>query len=109
MTNEKTTKPEQGENPTKAELMEEENGLSEEINQAYIDIVGEEYATADQCEEAYQGYYDSDEEFAQELHIQIGEVGDNQCWPFNCIDWTQAAKELMYDYSDDNNYYFRNL
>ena len=35
MTNEKTTKPEQGENPTKAELMEEENGLSEEINQAY--------------------------------------------------------------------------
>jgi len=93
----------------KAEQMTEENSLSEEINQAYIDNVGEDYATADQVEEAYVGKYSTDENFAQELAEEIGALSDNEKWPYTCIDWKLAARELMYDYFEVDGYYFRNL
>lgn len=60
-------------------------------------------------EEAYQGEYSSDENFAQELAEQLGEIDRNAHWPHNCIDWEHAAKELMYDYAEENGHYFRNL
>lgn len=94
---------------TKAEEMAEENSLTVEQNQAYINIVGEEYATAEDAEEAYQGHYESDEDFAQEIADQLGSVDKNLVWPQTCIDWEQAAEELMHDYSEDGGYYFRNL
>ena len=60
---------------------------------------------ADKMEEAYEGEYTSDESFAQELAESTGfEYSDN--WPANCIDWEKAARELMYDYVEDNGYYF---
>lgn len=97
--------------PTKAELMAEENNLSPEINQAYINIVGEEYATANDAEEAYYGKFQSDEDFARDMAEEIEAIFVREVvkWPHYCIDWEYAARELMYDYSEDNGYYFRNL
>lgn len=94
---------------TKAEELAEENSLDIEINQAYIDNVGEEYTKAEDVEEAYQGQYASDEEFAQNMAEEIGAIDTNAKWPNNCIDWEYASKELMYDYFEVNGYYFRNL
>lgn len=92
----------------KAQEMSEENSLSEEINQAYIDNVGEEYATADQVEEAYQGEYTSDEEFVQQLLEDTGEIPKD--FPaYIHIDWEGTARDIMMDYFEENGYYFRNL
>lgn len=93
----------------KAKEMAEDNGLSEEINQAYIDNVGEEYATSSEVEEAYCGAFNSDEEFAQDMAEQLGSMQENAQWPYSCIDWEHAARELMYDYFEIDGYYFRNL
>lgn len=63
----------------------------------------------DNFEEAYVGQFASDEEFAQNMAEEIGAIDKNAIWPNNCIDWEFAARELMYDYSTDDGYYFRNL
>lgn len=60
-------------------------------------------------DEAYNGQYDSDEDFAWETANSLGAIDKNASWPMNCIDWAYAAKELMYDYSSHNGHYFRNL
>lgn len=60
-------------------------------------------------DEAYQGKYDSDEDFAEEMAEQLGYMDEKKGWPFNCIDWEYAARELMYDYCSDKGHYFRNL
>lgn len=91
-----------------AQEMSEENKLDEEINQAYINIIGEEYAKAEEAEEAYQGKHDSDEDFVQELLEDTGGIPKD--FPdYIHIDWEWTAKEIMMDYSEDNGYYFRNL
>jgi antirestriction protein len=59
-------------------------------------------------EEAYEGRYDSDVDFAQEMADSLGaDISDE--WPGRCIDWTYAARELMYDYFESGGYYFRNI
>jgi antirestriction protein len=63
----------------------------------------------DQIEEAYQGFYHSDEDFAQELADQLGYIDRNVSWPYTCIDWEHAARELMYDYVCTESHYFRNV
>ena len=60
-------------------------------------------------DEAYQGSYTDDEDFARETADQLGAVDEKAGWPMNCIDWEYAAKELMYDYCEDNGHYFRNF
>jgi len=60
-------------------------------------------------EEAYSGKFDSDKDFAENMANELGLMNDAQSWPFNCIDWDYAAKELMYDYNSANGYYFRSL
>lgn len=59
------------------------------------------------AEDAYQGDFESDEEFAQEMAEQLDLVDSDAQWPNNCIDWERAARELMYDYSKQGGYYFR--
>lgn len=92
-----------------AQRMSEENRLDEEVNQAYIELVHADYATAEDAEEAYQGQYDSDKDFAQEMADQLGLIDSNVQWPYTCIDWEHAARELMYDYMEQDGYYFRSL
>ena len=86
--------------------------LDIEIISAYIDNVGIDSdieSTISHCEEAYQGEYNSDEDFAESLAEELGYMEDApKSWPFNCIDWEYAARELMYDYFESGGYYFRN-
>ena len=63
----------------------------------------------DDIDEAYSGQYDSDENFAEDTAEQLGYINNNISWPYTCIDWEQAAKELMYDYSEEGGHYFRDL
>jgi len=67
----------------------------------------EDNLTLDNFEEAYQGKYDCDEHFAQDLAEGIGNTPNTNEWPYHCIDWGQAAKELMLEYYEENEHYFR--
>lgn len=58
-------------------------------------------------EEAYQGKFGSDEDFAQDMAEQLGEIPKDAHWPLYCIDWEHAARELMMDYNEHDGYYFR--
>jgi hypothetical protein len=68
---------------------------------------GEELKTLKELAEECEGYSDwADgetlirdgyfEEYAQDL---AEDLGINQSWPYSCIDWERAARELQYDYS----------
>jgi hypothetical protein len=37
--------------------------------------------------------------YAQELAEDAGLTDKPQAWPYTCIDWEQAARELRYDYA----------
>lgn len=63
----------------------------------------------DAAHEAYEGEFDSDEDFAQELAEAIEGIPLDTTWPLHCIDWEQAARELMFDYFEGDNYYFRSM
>ena len=58
--------------------------------------------------EAYNGKFKSDRDFAEEMAIQLGREPLNE-WPYTCINWNDAAQELMYDYCQHRGYYFRNI
>jgi len=92
-----------------AKEMAEKNGLEPEVNQAYIDNIGAEHATAEAVEEAYSGEFSSDKEFAMDMADQLGSIDHDAQWPYTCIDWEFASRELMYDYFEVDGYYFRNL
>jgi antirestriction protein len=49
-------------------------------------------------DEAYQGEYDSDRDYAQTLAEDSGLVPEEYTWPVSCIDWGQATYELMMDH-----------
>lgn len=38
-------------------------------------------------------------DYAQELAEDIGAIKSDAGWPYTCIDWEQAARELQQDYS----------
>lgn len=63
----------------------------------------------DKIEDAYEGKYDSDEDFAQALAEETSAIQEDAQWPHTCIDWEWAARELMYDYCSSGGHYFRNL
>ncbi len=66
--------------------------------------------SADDVEEAYQGQFHSDEEFAQTLADDLGLIQNDLSWPYNCISWPDAARELLSsDYCTENGHYFRNM
>ena len=60
-------------------------------------------------EEAYCGEYESDADFAHEQADQCGMLEEDMAWPYTCIDWEFAARELMYDYEEHEGHYFRIL
>ena len=53
--------------------------------------------------DAYYGQYNNHEEFAYEY--AAGLIPEH-VWPLNCIDWHQAARELMCDFIEENGHYF---
>lgn len=64
----------------------------------------------DRIGEAYAGTYKNDEDFAYQMAIDVGDFDDSKLvpWPYNCIDWKQAAYQLMFDYSEHDGHYFSN-
>lgn len=75
---------------------------------AYMKVMGTE--DLKDFEESYSGSFGNDEDFARELAESLGETGKNFTqWPYYCIDWEYAAREIMCDYSEQDGYYFRNL
>ena len=86
-----------------------DGGADEGAIDAYIALgIGDDDLS--DFEEAYQGKYASNEEFARSIAEDTGAVTDkNQDWPLYCIDWEWAARELMMDYSEQDGHYFRNL
>ena len=77
---------------------------------AYADNLGLDWdaETVSKAEEDYQGQFDDDAAFAQDMAEQMGDIDKDVRWPYTCIDWDDAAKELMYDYFEQDGYYFRN-
>jgi antirestriction protein len=56
---------------------------------------------------AYIGTYDSDSDFAYDMAEQCGYLTlEANAWPYNCIDWYKAARELMYDNVESKGHYF---
>ena len=39
------------------------------------------------------------ETYAEQLAEDCGDLDENPRWPYTCIDWERAAKELQYDYA----------
>ncbi len=55
-------------------------------------------------ENSFVGKFDSDEDFAYDYATMNGDLINT--WPYDCIDWKHAARELMYDYFViDGNYF----
>lgn len=88
-----------------AQRIADDTGLDVEIVKAAQELGIDE----DHIAEAYQGQFSSDEDFAQEMAEQLGDVPKDSHWPLYCIDWEWAARELMMDYCEQDGYYFRNL
>ncbi len=87
------------------------DSLEKEYVMAYYDNVG---GTFDghliaEAQEAFEGTYKNDEDFAYHMAEETGAIDNSASWPYTCIDWEQAAKELMYDYFESNGFYFRNI
>ena len=81
-----------------------QSGLSREIIEAGL-ACG---IPVESIEEAYYGFYPDDESFARELAESIEAIDQKASWPHTCIDWNQAAEELMQDFVEDSGHYFSN-
>lgn len=60
----------------------------------------------ERVKEVYQGYWESDEDFAYDMAESRGM--DMAAWPLSTIDWERAASALMQDFREFDGYYFRN-
>lgn len=59
-------------------------------------------------EEAYQGKWDTDEDFVKDLIEGTGEIPKD--FPaYIHIDWESTARDIMMDYMEMNGHYFRNI
>jgi|TARA_R100000789_G_C3017689_1_gene152785 hypothetical protein len=62
--------------------------------------------TPDYFEESYNGEWDNDEEFTQELLESVGDIPSEMPW-YVCIDWKSTAINIMQDYVEEDGYYWR--
>jgi antirestriction protein len=56
--------------------------------------------------DAYQGEYSNDEDFAIHCADGMGVFDEAAAWPYSCIDWERAAREIMDDFTVENGHYF---
>ena len=89
----------------------ENSHLDVEAILAYADNCGLAWdaETVGKAEEDYQGQFDDDAAFAEDYADQCGYIQKDTAWPYNCINWEDAAIDLMHDFFSNNGYYFRNL
>jgi antirestriction protein len=86
-----------------AECLEDTEYCSEDVISAGIECG----VSIDNIDEAYSGSFGSDEDFAEDMAEQLGCIDKNLSWPYTCIDWDRASRDLMMDYSEHNGHYFR--
>jgi antirestriction protein len=86
-----------------AECLEDTEYCSEDVISAGIECG----VSIDNIDEAYWGSFGSDEDFAEDMAEQLGCIDKNLSWPYTCIDWDRASRDLMMDYSEHNGHYFR--
>ncbi|SFZ94414.1 Antirestriction protein [Flaviramulus basaltis] len=83
-----------------------------EVYNSYITSFGicsnEIYEIIDQVEESYCGEFLNDIDFVENLLKDTGCIPDNLP-SYIHIDWESTARDIMMDYSTDNNQYFRNI
>jgi hypothetical protein len=86
-----------------AELLQtiaEESG-DLEAGIAWVNWTGKDW-DADSFRDDFQGRYDSFMTFAEELAQELyGQELEAARWPFSCIDWDRAARDLSFDYYED--------
>jgi antirestriction protein len=83
-----------------AELIEsiQREGIEIAAAGAWISFTGQAW-NLDSFQDSYQGERDSFQDYAEELARELhGEQLDAARWPFSCINWEHAARELSYDY-----------
>lgn len=59
-------------------------------------------------DEAYQGQYKDDADFAENICTEVGDIPSNLP-SYIYIDWERTANDIMMDYSESDGYYFRRL
>lgn len=92
-----------------AELREKysiSNYEEDEAIEAYIEAIGEDYLS--DFEESYNGKHGSDEDFAQQLCEDCGDI-PKDLPVYIYIDWERTAHDVMMDYTEQDGYYFRNM
>lgn len=94
------------------ELLEEvkkacKDGYPTDAIEAYIYLVGSHYFKYENFYEAYQGAYDSMEDFAEEYVYECYDIPDyiDRNW----LDFEHIARELRYDYNFQDGFVFRSI
>lgn len=78
----------------------------EEAVNAYLELGNDDDLR--NFEEAYQGKWDTDEDFVKDLIEGTGEIPKD--FPaYIHIDWEATARDIMMDYTEMNGHYFRNI
>lgn len=90
----------------------ENSPYDEEVIEAYLDCIGYNGEEIDEIiekvEESYNGEFESDIDFTQNLLEDCGEI-PKDLPSYIHIDWERTARDIVFDYSTSNNHYFRNL
>ena len=89
----------------------ESSDYSLEVIESFVDCFGIYDSLDDvleKIEESYNGEFDSDEDFVENLLINTASI-PSDLPSYVYIDWTRTARDVMMDYSTSNNYYFRNI
>ena len=80
-----------------------------EVVDSYISCIGNQendiLEILEKVEESYNGEFDSDTDFAEEILQDDGFVSQLPSYVY--IDWERTARDIMMDYATDNNHYFR--
>lgn len=87
-----------------AELIEsiQREGIDIAAAGAWISFTGQAW-NLDSFQDSYQGEHDSFQEYAENLARELyGEQLDAARWPFTCINWEHAARELSYNYGTED-------
>ncbi|MBF8457140.1 antirestriction protein ArdA [Kaistella sp. G5-32] len=82
-----------------------------EVIESFVDCFGIYDSLDDvleKIEQSYNGEFDSDEDFVENLLIDTVSI-PSDLPSYVYIDWTKTARDVMMDYSASNNYYFRNI
>ena len=90
----------------------EDSSFDLEVIEAYAELgsysLNDLDAFFEALKESYYGKFSNDEEFAEDTAENFGFEQPNE-WPYNCIDWERAARDLMIDFNEQDGHYFRSI